>query len=313
MMHGLSEIAAATAWPLFALIALILLIRPIRILVEVLGKRVDSVSFGKFSLQLAGAKLEAQPLNLEIRELDSSISPQSGPSKLSQAISQLRSGGKRDFILIDLGSKVDPRWLTSRLYILALLLAPSEQPGCFVFVDSDQEGHQHFIGVSSPDRVRWALARRYHWFELAAATAAVTALNSYTLDAQSGVFSDEQTAILIEQFLANIRKKNDPNDPDNPNFNLDKWIQRGSGEFEHARWIDAALLKRLLGSDLTSSRIVLEPNTFPDDYVNVLLRKTARFVAFVDPHENFVSLIDRLPVLNNLAGEIAKRDGSAAT
>lgn len=63
-----------------------------------------------------------------------------------------------DYAVIDLGKGQE--WLTSRLYIFAIMLERMRGLRCFVFLETKDEIDQRFLGIASPREVRWALARR---------------------------------------------------------------------------------------------------------------------------------------------------------
>ena len=60
-----------------------------------------------------------------------------------------------DYLAIDLGTG---RWLTSRLFIFAIMLQRMRDLRCFVFLAQEGDEGGRFLGTASPDKVRWALA-----------------------------------------------------------------------------------------------------------------------------------------------------------
>ena len=200
----ISGLLGAVIWPLTVVVAFIVFRRSLGELVSVLGHRTRKFSFAGVSLELAELpEIKPPSLETEIRQLDAGLIPQSGPSSISRLLIQLQSAGKRDYIVIDLGSESSPRWLTSRLYLLTFLIAPIDQPKCFVFVETAGTVRKRFVGTASPDRVRWALARRYNWLESASA-AANSSLGELQFDPVTG-YLVEQIPQFMQQFLANIR------------------------------------------------------------------------------------------------------------
>jgi hypothetical protein len=147
--------------------------------------------------------MKSQSLEAEIRQLDAAAL-QSKSSAITGLLNELRSGKQHDYIVIDLGSKSSPRWLTPRLYLLVFLIAPIHRPNCLVFVETVGSVRKHFIGTASPDRVRWALARRYSWLE-SASTAAYSSLGELQFNPATGYLVDWQIPQFMQGFLANIR------------------------------------------------------------------------------------------------------------
>lgn len=191
-------------WPLTVVVAFAVFRRPLGELVSVLGRRTRKFSFAGVALELAEvSEVKSQSLEAETRQLDAA-SPQSKSSAISGLLNELRSGKQHDFIVIDLGSKSSPRWLTSRLYLLVFLIAPIHRPNCLVFVETVGSVRKKFVGTASPDRVRWALARRYSWLEWASAEANWS-VGGLQFDPATGYLADWQIPQFMERFLVNIR------------------------------------------------------------------------------------------------------------
>jgi len=96
-----------------------------------------------------------------------------------------------DYILIDFASEARRRWLTSRLYILSLLLTLVDRTPCLVFVEEAASVRRKFIGLAYPSQVRWGLARAYGWLEAAAAHAYANSLGAAAqFDPTTGFLAD---------------------------------------------------------------------------------------------------------------------------
>lgn len=301
----LPALLGAVTWPLIAVIAFTVFRRPLSDLVSILGQRIHKFSFGGLSLELAEvSEMQLQSLETEIRQLDAGLIPQSGSSAIAGLLVQLQQGGEHNYIVIDLGSESSPRWLTSRLYLLAFLIAPIDRPKCFVFVETAGPVRKRFLGTASPDRVRWALAIRYSWLETASATA-YASLGELSLDPATGYLADWQMAQLMQQFLANIRILQPT--PENPPENSAEWVTLTNGIYEHAKWLDGARIERLLGNHISGSHVVLLPNKTVNDLAAPVLRQKGGFVAVVDADRTFQGLIDRSGVLESIANEYLRQ------
>jgi hypothetical protein len=68
-----------------------------------------------------------------------------------------------DFSLVALG--IGEEWLTSRLFIAAVMMERMRDVKVFVFVDRSPTTERRFVAVASVRHLRWALARRYPWLE----------------------------------------------------------------------------------------------------------------------------------------------------
>jgi hypothetical protein len=234
----------------------------------------------------------------------------------------LQFGQPRGYVLIDLGSATAPRWLTSRLYLLSFLITLTERPIEIVFVHSQGEISRRFLGVVAPDRVRWALAQRYSWFEPAMANAyalltgpvikppAAPApgypnLNDPLLDPDTKRISVTQVPILIQYFLSNVQDNR--SSATVTQVKSADWVELGGGKIEYSKWIDKERIERLLSADLTRSFIVVPPNQVIDDLGLPLLKQKDRYIAVLDAERTFQNLLDRSAVLDGLAREFLKQ------
>jgi hypothetical protein len=299
----LALLIRAIAWPAVAVGALIGFRAPLRELITFLGQRVNKISVAGVSLDLATAsELKSQALDADLRELDAGTKPHSGPFDL---LAQFRDGGACDFIVIDLGSLPAPRWLTSRLYILALLLTRVGRLKCFVFVETAGQLRNRFIGTASPEDVRWALARHYPWLEQAYALA-YAQLGSLQFDPAKGSLSEWCATALLQGFLSIVRNQGPPLIFPDPT-RIPEVIDLGNGVSEYAKWIDGGRIERILGTDLEVASVTIPPGKSLDDTANSVIQQTGRFVAVVENDRTFRSLIDRSAILENLAKNYARQ------
>jgi hypothetical protein len=304
----LPALLGAVAWPLTVVIAFIVFRRSLGDLIIILGKKTRKFSLGVLSLELAEvSEMKPRSLDTEIRELDAGARPQSGPLDL---LAQIREQGTNDYIVIDLGSDSAPRWLSSRLYLFAVLLSPVRRMKCFVFVETAGGIRNRFVGIASPDLVRWALARPYPWFEYAYSKA-LTQLGLPQFDGTTNSLSEYQAGQLVTNFLNIIHTPSPAGTPTIP-FDLNRLPEQvplKNGISEYAKWLDAARLERLLGRDLNDSSVTLLPDKTLNDLAAAVLRQQGRFVAVVDQDRTFRVLIGRSAVLENLAKEVVKETG----
>jgi hypothetical protein len=143
--------------------------------------------------------------------------------------------------VIDLGG--GQQWLTSRLFIFAVLLGRMRGLRSLVFVETIGETRRRFIGVATPEGVRWGLARRYPWLEKAFANA-YGKLGDHQIQSNYGALELQQAVDLGKEFLKGVQK--------NPNEALEGDAREWTGEgtppllWEHAKWLDGARLERVL-------------------------------------------------------------------
>jgi hypothetical protein len=197
-MSDAADLVRSILWPTVVAGALYVFRDPVSQLFSFLGQRVEKISVWQISLELSKLpEFKARSLDVELRQ--ASIVQQSGQSALFE---QLRTAGRYDYVVIDLGSEQRPRWLTSRL-ILALLLSQSAKLGCFVFVETLQESRNIFTGIASMEAVRWALVREEPWLETAYARA-YSNLGVPQFDEDSGMLFLSQQQQLLSSFIIGV-------------------------------------------------------------------------------------------------------------
>lgn len=103
---------------------------------------------------------------------------------------------------------------------------------------------------------------------------------------------------LLRNFLEKVQAPV-PQGPDTT-----EWVPlKTGGAWEHARWLTAADLERLLDGDLERTRvrtIDLQPKSQPEQ-VKMVLAALGRYVAVVDENQRFEWLIDRHQLLDRVA------------
>lgn len=212
-------------------------------------------------------------------------------------VRQLVDPSAADYAVVDLG--VGDRWLTSRLFLFAELLARMRDLRCFVFVRSESGGQRRFVGTALPLDVRWALAEEYPWLERAYAQA-YAQLPQHEIRSAHGALTVEEATQLISTFVAAVQA------PVPPATGPGGWVQLNGGSWEHGAWLDPDLpgpLRAVLvhatvaaGSDAEDARVARD----------VLARRGARFVALVGPDSEFQRLVDRGALLEQTAARLSQ-------
>jgi hypothetical protein len=169
------ELAKALAWPIVALLIAGIFRRPISVFVNAVGSRITKFSIFKVEVELLPAKPAiSTPFLDDIRTATSSAEI-SDSSRMM--LEQVQSGTPADFATISLGAGEE--WLTSRLYVAAVLMERMRGMQVFVFVERTHSSDRRLVAVASLRQVRWALARRYPWLEAAWARASLSVFPSY--------------------------------------------------------------------------------------------------------------------------------------
>jgi hypothetical protein len=289
-----------------------------------LVERVNKVDVAGISLELAQAK-PLQPkwsaaAGTDLRHQATSL--QITDSFRASFIAQLNDEGSGDFAEITLGSGRE--WLTSRLYIMAILFSRMKGLKCFVFVETANIQRRRYVGWAEPEKLRWSLAKHYPWLETAYADAysEITGQKNATVMTSQGRLGYpyaplEATASidLLSAFLSRIQhpRISTPAAPPAaavaPQPASDE-VEIDGATSERARWLDAGLLERLLGSDLNTSCLHVNDVRKSDSNTQAkhLLLADGAFVAVVSDERRFEHLLRRDLVLE----QVAKHTASSA-
>lgn len=213
-----------------------------------------------------------------------------------------------DYAIIDLGP--GGTWLTSRLYLFALMLERMKGLRCFVFLETGDHINQRFLGIASSTGVRWSLARRYPWLETAFAKVYADMSNHIHILSATGALDDQMAETIADRFLNHpsiqqILAKGMSPSPDDS-----EWVVRsmedGRRSWEHARWLDATRLGQDLGDILQqdeSTWLKESLHISPLEQVRFILQSNAPFVALVDEEKRFRGLIDRQALLERTVAD----------
>jgi hypothetical protein len=316
----IAALLAAIVWPLVLLAILFKYRVPVGEFLTNLGKNpVESleVPWVGISLRFAIAKpmmSNQDPFAEVFRQPTPSYEVVSSDAR-SILAAQLKDDTPAVYAVIDLGE--GRSWLTSRLYILALLLHRMRNIQLLVFVETNRETSQHFVGFAETTKVRWALAQRFVRLEEAFSIAYTTIMRGnpqgylpHTFNepprfrimsregrlANGPSYSDytEPSDQILREFLQRIQQQTYPT-----GAGQDAWVRiPTSGDFEHAQWLDTPFLKELLGKDLVttyvrSSNFEAKPNS---EQVKIILSEPTPYVALTQENGRFEELIERQPL-----------------
>jgi hypothetical protein len=264
------------------------------VIINNVGVRNKNVDLDQVPVQFS-APFEIPGLN----EFKNTIAANLYSSSVPTFVTEMDIREPVDYAVIDLGAGQE--WLTSRLFILSILLARMRGVKALVFVDSMQVTRR-FLGWADIHAVRWALARRFVCLE-----------SAYRLVHQSGRvasfngrFEDvgEATSIL-RSFLEGVQTK------DEPKFHTDEWVLLPeSGIFEFARWLDHALIGRIL-EDRLQTRCINPLPMKPAEQTRAVLEQDGQFVALVNDDRRFERLVNRQVMVDELTRRLFRsQDGS---
>jgi hypothetical protein len=302
------EVIKALAWPIVAAFALYLLRRPLVELVAQVARRARKLSVFEVSVELAVLP-ELQPSwsvgSADPRRLSSSQIFDSASQTLFQ---ELVKPTHAEYAIVDLRS--GNAWLTSRLFVFALILGEVSGLRAFVFLESVAGNRRRFLGVATPANVRRALGRRYPWLEESFAKALIT---HYPKQAEpttplTSKFSNQLSPFtaaepwnisnFVRKFIEELQRTIDP--PANESKSYLE-IETQPKTWERTHWIDGERLERDLVGSLEYSWVEESPDSPRSTVAEAVIRRNASFVALVDSDRRFISLVDRYALLAEMS------------
>jgi hypothetical protein len=302
----LAALARAVLWPLIAVAVLMAYRKSIADTLTSIGPKIKSIKVGEFSIDLAS--VEARELRepgwsggaVDLRHAgraDADISD----STLMTFVSQVRQTSRMDYAIVDLGT--GQNWLTSRLFILSVVLRRMRGLAVFVFVDSTEHVSRRYVGMAACDQVRWRLAQRFPEFERALANAAVSInLAAQIVDDHGRLGltfdpSNPSPAVdLMRGYLTAVQQPMPPLPGDTAEWVSLPAQQPGMAPiFERARWLSRAGLEDLLRDLLQQTHLKLEDIQPLDDAgrAKAVIRHDGHYVAITRDERVFHRLINR--------------------
>ena len=318
----IADVVSAIFWPLLILIIVVVSKKHLPAFFGNLPRvfdRVTKISVGNFSLEMAkGAAFAPQwtPTDSALDIRKSMSSAEVTDSTAGHFSKQLIDTTPGDFALVDL--EQGEAWLSSRLYILSILLERSKNIGAFVFVRTVGKRSKKLVGWAEPRAIRWSLARKYPWFEGAYARSYSPLFPGPPIESDVQIVSragmlgraregaSPQLLIqLLETFLREIQSPTMPIPEDE-----DQWVEirAATPTWEHACWLTADDIEDVLGDELQKQHVratELDGKTSAEG-AKRLLQVGQRYVPVVDDSERFRELIDRQIVLDKVAAELVK-------
>jgi hypothetical protein len=291
------------SWPVVIALVLLIYRKPFSRFLRGMSQRVTKLSLYQVSLELHALP---DPVPLEIPYQGRTLTPaddtSSGIADLLKLI-QMRC----NFVHMVVDLKYGHYWLTSRLFLFAEILRRECGLKCIVFVHSKYHQEKRFIGLASPEDVRWALARHYPWLEaaynLAYAKIFSVSAESYpitqdvapVLRSNSGELDLDTVNLLVHDFIHYIQNGDVSSLTDEQKRD---WVSLGrddGGPWERAEWISGENVGDILGEDILNRKAWVEEDEelLTAERNRKILRKKRPFVALVDKRRVFLELVDR--------------------
>jgi hypothetical protein len=294
-----NELVKILAWPIVVLIALVVFRKILPPLILELGRRATKLSVLQFTVELSTVS-EFKPAwsgaNLsDVRQPSPAAEFTSGATAL---LEEIKKDDASDYAIVDLGE--GQQWLTSRLFIFAIMLKRMRGLRSFVFLETSDEVRRKFVGIASPDEVRWNLARRYPWFEDAFAVA-YSKLPNRQIQSHNGSLEVGLATELIRLFLEGVQTAQEPKPL------TDEWVTlKGSQKWEHAQWINGTILTSIFRDILQESWMPESLDMSASERAQGVLRRKGPFVALVEDGRRFKSLVDRQALLDQVASRVSE-------
>jgi hypothetical protein len=330
---AIDRLAEAVAWPAAALLAVVAVRRE---LPNLLG-RVSKVSVASVSLELA---MPREPPASALRALHAISDPMSTEAATDSSGALFRAvtqRGRADVLTLDLG--VGGSWLTTRLYLVSTIVCEALGLRCLVFVANEGPVRRRLVGLAEPTAVRRGLNAAYPYLQTALIRAAAATdwpdLANALAMPEPG--REDRVATTVLGMAAQLESRGSRQPPEGvlQFFLNDSTVRRLGAEpdidpgwvrlfasgtsgaatqpstavyDEHAEWITSSTLERLLGATLTRSIAVKSPGVGRSELLRQALTATDPFVAVVDDEGRFLNVIERAPLVERIANDVAERE-----
>jgi hypothetical protein len=313
----LAALLSALLWPIVLLVVFLAYRKEIPTLVKGISSRLSKLEFAGVSIELAVAKAFVPEWSEAAGALDLRHKAQAGQvtdSYMMTFRNQLLEEGNWDYAEVDLGNGRE--WLTSRLFIMAIVFARMKGVKSLVFLKTSGNLQKRFVCWAEPQKVRWALAKRFPWLEQAYADANATLHSQYmgvivSNEGRLGTKFDpadpEPGISLIREFLTRVQAPAMPVPAESS-----EWTPISSAPsitYEHARWLSSLELEDMLGVDCNKVTVLskqLSPNNVTKQ-LRTLLSVPSDFVAVATKDHRFEYLVDRKAILEQVAKQLASQ------
>jgi hypothetical protein len=300
----LTEVLKVLVWPAVVCVGLLAFRGQIGRFLIGLSHRVQKLSIFGTEIELTEVKAKTAPTPA-LNEIKKSEAMNVGDSG-AQIFAQLQDETPADYVVIDIGDGTE--WLSSRLFIVAVLFERMRGVRCIVFTEGAGENAGRFVGTASPQAVRWCLARASPWFEVAFARALTVAAPWVPASFPTGnqLVRNERGALALpvanrvaQEFIFSLQAASKPAGA------TTDWLKIHEPPrevWERAEWITRPRLVELLGTNL-NTRSVPDANRRRKPAVvrDVLEKHDRPFVAGTTAADKFEVLFNRAAMLEELA------------
>lgn len=315
------EFLTAIAWPVVAAFALYLLRRPLIELVSQVARRAQKLSVFEVSVELSTLpelRTSWSAESVDVRQLSAADIFDSPSGNLFK---ELLKPAQADYAVVDLGK--GKKWLTSRLFVFALVLGEVKGLKAFVFVEKAGWTRRRFLGIATPADVRRSLGARYPWLEEASARALAETYGVKPMDIPGASTFSIQTNPLsrgaeadvhnfVQWFVEHLHRSTEPPKNEEESYlPFDSDFVPPTKIWERAHWISGERLERDLDGVLERASYDDSPDTAHSLRVEGILRRTGAFIALVDSNRVFQRLVDRYALLDKVSELRANKNSNA--
>ncbi|REE88993.1 hypothetical protein A8990_10789 [Paenibacillus taihuensis] len=306
----IDTLVSAIMWPVVICIFLLIFRRHMPELLEVLLKRVKKVDFAGVSVELSESKSFTPSISMSQLDLIQFMEREHYTSEVFDIRAQLLADGSADYTVINLGNGNE--WLTSRLYIMAIMFAHQKNIKAIVFVESNQGTRKRFVGWAKPAAIRWALSKRYPWFEVAFSEAYCALVRDYgpgplVTSNRGELGNGEPYVFVLRHFLKQVQL--DSIEEIAPEAKSE-WISLNDSKrsFEHGEWIDGILLEEIVEDDLHINTIQsnkAKELKIDNSQFQTILDSPGEFIALTSFNGQFKALLERTTILEQVLKQVA--------
>ena len=237
---------SAYAWPLVTIVSLLIFRKPINRFLKTVSSRASEIGIGWASVKLPEAK---QPSSLQIEAIRELQSDRWGESSIGWFQEFSSSSANSEYAQLNLGN--GDEWITSRLFIFAVMLQRMKSLKCVVFTRVLPSGEVRFLGCASPDNIHLALAANQPWLEVAFANAYSGELSvlpaagpGQTVIRIDGSLEPQSAERIVRSFISSLKDYTDATSGLDPG-NWVSFVDRP--DREHATWVTESDLQRVIG------------------------------------------------------------------
>lgn len=236
-----------------------------------------------------------------------------------------------DFAKISIGEGNE--WLTSRLFVAAATLERIGGVKALVFVERTPATDDHLVAVAPASQVRWALAQGEPWLEAAWVRASLgvfpphVPLGAGTLPANAAFLPDPREMLdvgppvirsrtggldptaacqLVSRFIDSLQKPVGPTPADSG------WVVPGGTLQERATWVTREFLARLLPADAFGAWSEAFRDATRARRTRAVLRRKGAYVGLVEANHEFVRLVNRQALLEEIAASLGEEPEEAS-